>query len=1099
MYGWLRLWRPVVGRVRNDWSFLLAVWLLVVSATSLVAAASLYSDTVEVGGLRRALNEAAAPDRGVIVRTTGSRAEAVSLGPQMRTALDGAFGEAGADVSLTARSPALLPIGSSSEPAARRLVVLGGYDGLADHATLVTGHWPEPGHQPFEAVVSEGAAKALGVGIGARLTFADASVAGADPNAVVASVEIVGTWRPLAADPFWLGDGLDLSGVEDNGSTLIRGPVMVAPEDLLAGPPSGQLQLIWRALPHVDRLRVDGLAAIRAGIAGLPGNVARILPPSRFVTVSTSIGDVLGTIDRAGLVSRSGVVVMTLQFGILAGYALLLVGGLLVERRRTEVGLLRARGASTVQVAALAFGEATLLAVPAVVAAPFVAVALVDLLGRWGAVGESGIIAAVAISWATVVAAILAGLACILALAVPALVADLDLARVRAALGRPLAATAAQRLGLDVVLLVLAAVGLIQLRTYGAPLTRTTGGDLGVDPLLVAAPAIGMAAGAVLVVRYLPRLSAIAEWLLRRRPGLVLALGARQLARRPLRYTRAALLIVLAGALGTFAAAYSATWSRSQADQAQYQAGADLRVVLGSDSTTDTTTREASLRAISGVAAVGQVEHDQVDVGRVLRSADLVAVEAEAVAPMIAAPADQTGGDTAAGLQALAAQRPVLTSGLELPGRPQRIGVVLDASLGAFPGDPAFREPWPGIQVIPTVQFGDGSVVILSEAPALFQGQAQRVEFPLVAGAGLPPSAAHYPVRLLSIEIDLQPPGLAVGDVTLRRIDTSPSAAGNDWVAAADVAGLTDWSFSEPRGSPPGSLNGPSIGFDQERPLFGFFDEVPSFTWAPPPAEAPTIAAIASTRFLAAAGVKVGDTLQMDLHFQKVSAHIIGSVDAFPSLDAQKPFVIVDAATLDATRQLLGQATVPPREWWLRLDGGAEDQVTATLRAAPFSAQQIVSRAELTRSLESDPVALGLVGALALGSLAAAVFAAVGFLVTAVVAGREQVGAVALLRALGLSRRQVLAWLAMDQAYLLVIGLVAGVGLGWLIAGLVLPFAILDRAGLPVVPSPVILVPWELLAALGGLAAVVLVVTVVAASRAVASQPIADVLRAQEI
>ena len=54
----------------------------------------------------------------------------------------------------------------------------------------------------------------------------------------------------------------------------------------------------------------------------------------------------------------------------------------------------------------------------------------------------------------------------------------------------------AQRLGIDLALVVLAIVALWELRLYGAPLTRNARGVLGVDPLLVAAPAIGLLAGA---------------------------------------------------------------------------------------------------------------------------------------------------------------------------------------------------------------------------------------------------------------------------------------------------------------------------------------------------------------------------------------------------------------------------------------------------------------------------------------------------------------------------------------------------------------------------------------------------------------------------
>ena len=124
-------------------------------------------------------------------------------------------------------------------------------------------------------------------------------------------------------------------------------------------------------------------------------------------------------------------------------------------------------------------------------------------------------------------------------------------------------------------------LGLWQLRHYGAPLTRSVQGTLGLDPLLVATPAIGLLAGGVAALRLVPLLAQLAERATTRRRGLVPALGARQLARRPLRYTRAALLLMLAMAMGVFAVCYTATWSASQRDQASFQVGADVRVQPG--------------------------------------------------------------------------------------------------------------------------------------------------------------------------------------------------------------------------------------------------------------------------------------------------------------------------------------------------------------------------------------------------------------------------------------------------------------------------------------------------------------------------------------
>src|SRR6185503_2565707 len=138
--------------------------------------------------------------------------------------------------------------------------------------------------------------------------------------------------------------------------------------------------------------------------------------------------------------------------------------------------------------------------------------------------------------------------------------------------------TIGQRLGLDIALLALTIVGLWQLRLYGSPLTRTIQSSLGLDPLLVAAPAIGILAGSVVALRIVPLLARGADALASRGRTLVGSLGARQLARRPLRYTRTALLLMLAISMGVFSVAYGSTWAASQRDQADFQVGADVRV-----------------------------------------------------------------------------------------------------------------------------------------------------------------------------------------------------------------------------------------------------------------------------------------------------------------------------------------------------------------------------------------------------------------------------------------------------------------------------------------------------------------------------------------
>jgi ABC-type antimicrobial peptide transport system permease subunit len=130
--------------------------------------------------------------------------------------------------------------------------------------------------------------------------------------------------------------------------------------------------------------------------------------------------------------------------------------------------------------------------------------------------------------------------------------------------------------------------------------------------------------------------------------------------------------------------------------------------------------------------------------------------------------------------------------------------------------------------------------------------------------------------------------------------------------------------------------------------------------------------------------------------------------------------------------------------------------------------------------LTRDPVALGISGALSLGFVAAAVFAVVGFAVSAAVSTAERTTEFAVLRSLGLSGRQLSGWLALEGGLTAAFALLAGVLLGALVAWLVLPFVSLAGEGDRPFPEVVVDVPWQTVALLAGvLAAVLLVVLAV--------------------
>jgi ABC-type antimicrobial peptide transport system permease subunit len=194
-----------------------------------------------------------------------------------------------------------------------------------------------------------------------------------------------------------------------------------------------------------------------------------------------------------------------------------------------------------------------------------------------------------------------------------------------------------------------------------------------------------------------------------------------------------------------------------------------------------------------------------------------------------------------------------------------------------------------------------------------------------------------------------------------------------------------------------------------------------------------------------------------------VNVRIVATTALFAPFDPATPFAIADLATLDSIGYAAVGRTEQAAEWWLRVAPGAEPAVLAALRDRSAGTASVVGREELTRELTTDPVPLGLIGVLGLGSIAAMLFAGIGFLVSSTISTSERIGEFALLRALGLSTAQLSLWLSIESVFLLVVGLVAGSALGLILAWLVLPFATLTQTGLAPVPAPVVDVPWQAL------------------------------------
>ena len=101
---------------------------------------------------------------------------------------------------------------------------------------------------------------------------------------------------------------------------------------------------------------------------------------------------------------------------------------------------------------------------------------------------------------------------------------------------------------------------------------------------------------------FLPLFLGLLTKLLARTSGPGVTLGLWQVTRSPARYTQLALLVVMAAAVGTFAATYGETTDRSQEERALYAVGSDVRLLglgnLGTEFSDEVVTQLESVEGI---------------------------------------------------------------------------------------------------------------------------------------------------------------------------------------------------------------------------------------------------------------------------------------------------------------------------------------------------------------------------------------------------------------------------------------------------------------------------------------------------------------------
>ena len=955
---------------------------------------------------------------------------------------------------------------------------------VRDHAVLTAGSWPGPpsAGQPIGVALPVPAAQQLHARPGTILRPQDRT------QGVTVPLRVTGLFR--LSDPgarYWHIDLLPRSGVSSQPPFVSYGPAVAS----LAAFGPGRLavgSVSWVVLPDPGGIRTGDLARL----AGNVSQAAAALQTGNSLNgaqVTTGLPQLLNGLASNLVVARSLLAIAALQLALLAAAALALAARLLAGSREEEAALLSARGATRWQLARPTLTEtvlvASLAAAAGVLTGTWLAARLVRITQSRSGIRIIGIPASA--WWAAL--AVLAFAAAILLW--PALrPAAPGAARIRR--GRQAALAGAARAGADLALLVVALLGVWQLRTYSA-VAHPAGGGLGLDPVIAVAPALALAAVTVLVLRLLPAVTRLTERAAARGRRLAVALAGWQISRHPIRQSGPFLLVILATAALTLALAQYQTSRRSVADQAAFAAGADLR---------------ASVATPLPLSAAGQVAQAPgvraampVATGGTGSGGELLAVDARAAAATVllrgdlaAEPAPQLWRRLSAAGRA---------PGLAIPGRPVRLEIT--ASL--TPGSAAAR-PGPA-SVTATVQDADGVGYLVPAGTLPADGRVHT----LAAGLSATRQAA-YPLRLLGLSFSYElppyhrflrqtgpPSRLVIGGFTAVPAGRGSFTAGRalgSWAAAASSATLNGAAvpatpeLAVTNGSPPALTGWGGTGSSQRLsfspgytpsvavlraskiPDVGFTGTLTITARAP----AAAIPGIATDAFLRAAHARVGTVLTASASGVGVQVRIVAAIRAFPAVTAGGGALIIDQARL---QQILAsrQATpLPVTEWWLATRHGSPPPV---LRGARVTSRPALAAALLGNSLAAPPRQ----AALAVG-LAAALLAVIGFSISVAASVRGRRAESAVLSALGVARSAQAGQLCLEQLMLSVPAAAAGTLLGAGLAWLVVPSVTLTAsAGRPQPPVLVqIPVGWAAL-----LAAVVAALPVLAAAASILRRP----------
>jgi hypothetical protein len=228
--------------------------------------------------------------------------------------------------------------------------------------------------------------------------------------------------------------------------------------------------------------------------------------------------------------------------------------------------------------------------------------------------------------------------------------------------------------------------------------------------------------------------------------------------------------------------------------------------------------------------------------------------------------------------------------------------------------------------------------------------------------------------------------------------------------------------------------------------------------WQPLPA-------VMNKSFMEANAINTGDELGVSAFGGDIDVEIVAGASYFPTMNPNRnPFMVVSLwDTLERINIVSTNTDVQPGSLWLKSDdiGAVKASVNQISKDPQVFTPSVRDSRDLINSFRIDPlIAAGWRGLVLIAFVAALVISVSAYLLVSLFAMERQNVELAVLQAMGLTRRQWVISVVLEHALYLACGFAAGAFIGTRLAASIMPFLAVTEKGEKVVPPFLIETDW---------------------------------------